>query len=306
MKIQKVQFSCALLALLTLITAGVVRSFSENRPAPASQSDRLLRDASMMLLKEGNARFAAGKSQHPNLDAERRNSTVAQGQEPFATILACSDSRDPVELIFDRGVGDLFVVRVAGNVAGPSELASIEYGVGHLHTSLLVVMGHTKCGAVTAAVKGAEVHGHIPALIQRIKPAAERAKQESSTPEELIPAAIRANVWQTIADTIKQSSQVRELVVAGKLQILGAVYDLETGKVTWLGVHPGQEELLTQSKPVEPKSASAGPPLPKPSAYLRSGTASPNVLPLAGSGHEADAKPEKGGGKSPATPAHDH
>ena len=306
MKIQKVQFSCALVALLTLISAGVFRSFSENRPGSAGQADRLLRDAAMMLLKEGNVRFAAGKSQHPNLDAERRNSTVTQGQEPFATILACSDSRDPVELIFDRGVGDLFVVRVAGNVAGPSELASIEYGVGHLHTSLLVVMGHSKCGAVTAAVKDAEVHGHIPALIQRIKPAAERAKQETSSPEELIPAAIRANVWQTITDTLKQSSAVRELVVAGKLQILGAVYDLETGKVTWLGMHPGQEELLTQSKPVEPKAASAGPALPKPSAFLRPGAASPNILPLAGSGHEAEGKAGQGGGNPPAAPAHDH
>ena len=306
MKIQKVQFSCALLALLTLITAGVVRSFSENRPGPAGQADRLLRDAAMMLLKEGNARFAAGKSQHPNLDAERRNSTVAQGQEPFATILACSDSRDPVELLFDRGVGDLFVIRVAGNVAGPSELASIEYGVGHLHTSLLVVMGHSKCGAVTAAVKDAEVHGHIPALIQRIKPAAERAKQETSAPEELIPAAIRANVWQTITDTLKQSSAVRELVVAGKLQVFGAVYDLETGKVTWLGMHPGQEELLTPSRPAEPKAASAAPPLPKPSAYLRAGPASPNILPLAGSGQEADRKAGNPGGPNPAAPAHDH
>src|SRR5688572_3946938 len=118
-------------------------------------SGRLLRDASLMLLKEGNARYASGKSQHPHLDAERRSSTVSQGQEPFATILACSDSRDPVELIFDRGVGDLFVVRVAGNVAGISELASVEYGVGHLNTPLLIVMGHTKCGAVTAVVKGA-------------------------------------------------------------------------------------------------------------------------------------------------------
>ena len=93
-----------------------------NAAPQTDPSARLLRDASLMLLKEGNARFAAGKPQHPHQDAERRGSTAAQGQEPIATILACSDSRDPVELIFDRGVGDLFVVRVAGNIAGISEL----------------------------------------------------------------------------------------------------------------------------------------------------------------------------------------
>src|SRR5580765_7065174 len=110
-------------------------------PAPADPSGRLLQQAALMLLREGNARYLSGKAQHPNLDSERRSSTVAQGQEPFATILACSDSRDPVELIFDRGVGDLFVVRVAGNIAGISELATVEYGVNHLNTPLVVVMG---------------------------------------------------------------------------------------------------------------------------------------------------------------------
>src|SRR5262245_36848791 len=133
----------------------------------ADHSFRLLRDASLTLLKEGNSRFATGKSQHPHHDAERRSSTVAQGQEPFATVLGCSDSREPVELIFDRGVGDLFVVRVAGNVAGTSELASMEYGVGHLNTPLLIVMGHTKCGGVAAAVKAAALNGNLRAPHER-------------------------------------------------------------------------------------------------------------------------------------------
>src|SRR5262245_9624613 len=149
-------------------------------------SARLLRDASLMLLKEGNARFAAGKQLHPNQDAERRASTVAQGQEPFATILACSDSRDPVELVFDRGIGDLFVVRVAGNVAGVRELATVEYGVGHLHTPLLIVMGHSKCGAVTAVVQGAELHGHLQSLAEKIKPAANKVKAEATEPQDAV------------------------------------------------------------------------------------------------------------------------
>src|SRR6266700_2996350 len=115
---------------------------AESTPDPSA---RLLRDASLMLLSEGNARFVAGQTQHPHQNDERRRSAVAQGQEPFATILACADAREPVELIFDRGVGDLFVVRVAGNVAGDHELGSVEYGVGALNTPLLVVLGHSKC-----------------------------------------------------------------------------------------------------------------------------------------------------------------
>src|SRR5262245_20646613 len=174
----------------------------------ADHSFRLLRDASLTLLKEGNSRFATGKSQHPHHDAERRSSTVAQGQEPFATVLGCSDSREPVELIFDRGVGDLFVVRVAGNIVGTSELASLEYGIGHLHPPVLVVMGHTRCGAVTAAVKGEPLHGHVQRLVDKIKPAADKAKVESLDIEEAVPKAIRGNIWQSIEDILKQSDLV--------------------------------------------------------------------------------------------------
>ena len=223
----------------------------------ADASARLLRDASIMILKEGNARFAAGNPQYPHQNSERRRSTVANGQEPFATILACSDSRDPVELIFDRGVGDLFVVRVAGNIAGISELATIEYGVGHLNTPLLIVMGHTKCGAVTAVVKGAELHGHLHALAEKIKPAAEKVKIETSNPEEAISKTVQANVWQTIEDVIKQSSVVREKLAAGQVSILGAVYDLEQGSVAWLGAHPAQDALVALAGQAETDAALA-------------------------------------------------
>jgi carbonic anhydrase len=233
-----VRLFAALTASLALPLLGAP---NEATPDPAT---RLLRDASLMLLKEGNVRYVTGKPQHPHLDAERRASTFAQGQEPFATVLACSDSREPVELIFDRGVGDLFVVRVAGNVAGLSELATIEYGVSHLNTPLLVVMGHTKCGAVTAVVKGTELHGHLQALAEKIKPAADKVKAETPEPEEAVAKAIQANVWQTIEDVIKQSSVVRERVRAGRLSILGALYDLEQGKVSWLGLHPAQDALV--------------------------------------------------------------
>ena len=223
----------------------------------AEQADpaaRMLRDASLMLLKEGNNRFAAGKPQHPNQDSERRLE-VAKGQEPFATVLACSDSRDPVELIFDRGVGDIFVVRVAGNIAGISELATVEYGVGHLNTPMLIVMGHTKCGAVTAVAKGAELHGHLHALADKIKPAVEKAKAGTTEADELVPKAIQANVWQTIEDIVKQSIVVREKLAAGKVSILGAVYDLENGKVAWLGQHPAEDSIVALAAQAETDQA---------------------------------------------------
>lgn len=220
----------------------------------ADPSMRMLRDASLMLLKEGNNRFAAGKPQYPHQEPSRR-AEVAKGQEPFATVLACSDSRDPVELIFDRGVGDIFVVRVAGNIAGSSELATIEYGVGHLNTPLLVVMGHTKCGAVTAVAKGAELHGHLHALAEKIKPAVEKAKAGTPEADELVPKSIQANVWQAIEDIIKESGEVREKLAAGKLSILGAVYDLENGKVTWLGQHPAEDSIVALASQAETDTA---------------------------------------------------
>ena len=220
---------------------------NSSAPAGSEKLTRMLQVSTLSLLKEGNGRFADGKSIHPNLEISRRAELAAAGQEPSATILACSDSRDPVEMIFDRGVGDLFVVRVAGNVAGLSELATVEYGVTHLGTPLLIVMGHTKCGAVTAAATGAELHGHLPSLINLIKPAAEKAKV-SVPEEELVPRAIELNVWQQVENIFSKSALVREFAAAGKVQIVGAVYDIATGKVQWLGQHPEINRLLADAK----------------------------------------------------------
>jgi len=243
--------------LLMALLWCVVLAPSLHAAGQTDPSARLLRDASLMLLKEGNARFAAGKPQHPNQDTERRAATARQGQEPFATILACSDSRVPLELVFDRGVGDLFVVRVAGNVAGVSELATVEYGVGHLNTPLLIVMGHTKCGAVSAVVKEAELHGHLRALVEKIKPAVEKVKAESVEADEAVPKTIQANVWQTIEDIIKQSSVVRSKLESGQVSIHGAIYDLEPGSVIWLGAHPAQNALIALAAQAETDAALA-------------------------------------------------
>ena len=196
-------------------------------------------------LELGNKAFTAGTPSRPHLDRARLQE-VAKGQNPFATVLSCSDSRVPVEHLFDRGVGDLFVVRVAGNVADTDELGTVEYGVDHLGTPVLVVLGHTSCGAVTAVATGAEVHGHIPKLVDNIVPAVEQAKKGSagSDPKTLVPAAIRANVFVAMADVITKSKEVRARLKEQKVKIVGAIYHLEDGHVEWLGQHPEQGALI--------------------------------------------------------------
>ena len=186
-------------------------------------------DEALAILKAGNARFVAGTSAHPHSDAARRHEQATGGQTPFVSILSCADSRVPAEVLFDAGVGDLFVVRVAGNISCTSEIGSLEYSAGHLHTPLIVVMGHTKCGAVTAAVKHADVHGSIPMLLDHIQPAVKAARAATSPdmPEaQFIEVAIHANVNEAIEETLERSEALRVLVGAGKVKIVGAVYNI--------------------------------------------------------------------------------
>jgi carbonic anhydrase len=196
-------------------------------------------------LKEGNARFVSGKSEFPRQDMARLSET-APAQHPKATILTCSDSRIPVEKVFDQGIGDLFVIRVAGNVCDVDETGTIEYGVEHLGTPILLVLGHTKCGAVTAVATNAEVHGSIPQLVDNIGPAVERAHKLNPSLEgkELVPAATTENVWQSIEDMLQRSSILREKVIEGAVKVYGGLYHLEDGTVEWLGPHPRQTALL--------------------------------------------------------------
>ncbi|MBI2504317.1 MAG: carbonic anhydrase [Candidatus Latescibacteria bacterium] len=224
-----------------LALAGLAALPALSGAAEVPNADRALEE-----LQKGNARFAKGKMLQLRRDQARRDET-AEGQHPLVTVLTCSDSRLPPEIVFDQGLGDVFTVRVAGNVADVDEIGTVEYGVGHLHTPLCVVLGHTACGAVTAVVKGAEVHGSIPALVDNIVPAVESARLEHPelSEDQLIPAAIEANVFQAIEDLFTHSEEVRQLVGEGKLRVLGAVYDIQSGKVRWLGVHPGQAALLS-------------------------------------------------------------
>jgi carbonic anhydrase len=215
-------------------------------PAKAPEAEATDADTALNLLMEGNQRWVDGVPTAPNTSAERRANVADAGQTPMVSVLTCADSRLPIERIFDRGVGDVFVIRVAGNIAGDSEIGTIEYGVGHLKTPLLVVMGHSKCGAVAAAVSNADVHGKVKALIAHIEPAVVRVKRNNpgATDKELGNLAIKENVWQSVFDLLKGSAEVRTLVQDGKLKIVGAVCDISTGKVTWLGEHPWQSELL--------------------------------------------------------------
>jgi len=188
------------------------------------------------LLKEGNARFTADRRMYPHTGGDRRRETAEHGQHPIATVLSCSDSRVPVELLFDQGIGDLFVVRVPGNVCNDDETGAVEYGVGHLHTPLCLVLGHTKCGAVTAVVRQDPLHGSLAKLVATIGEAVHDAKQETVQIEgpDLVEAVARANVRRTMARLIAASAIVREAVDSGNVKIAGAIYDIETGAVSWM------------------------------------------------------------------------
>lgn len=175
-------------------------------------------DEAIERLTQGNVRYHSGEPEHPRSDAQRMQQTTEHGQHPFATVITCSDSRVPVERVFDQGIGDVFTIRVAGNVCDTDEIGSIEYGVDHLGTPLFVVLGHTGCGAVTAVVTGAELHGSIPPLVDNIGPAVAKASKAhpSLHGQDLVPEAVKANVWQSIDDLVTVlESALRQLRANG-------------------------------------------------------------------------------------------
>ena len=200
-------------------------------------------DQALDALKQGNARFVSGAVARPDQGKFRREETAKNGQKPFVTVLSCSDSRVPVELLFDRGVGDIFSVRIAGNVAEDGGIGTVEYGVDHLGTPLLVVLGHTKCGAVTATVQKADVHGKLPVLVEKIQPAVEKtaAAKPNLSGGDFVQAAIEANVWQAVGDIMAASPMLAEKVKAGQLKVMGAMYDIASGQVSWLGQWPAKQ-----------------------------------------------------------------
>lgn len=196
-------------------------------PPPASVSDKIWAD-----LMEGNRRFVAGTETPRNVAAVRK--VLANGQHPQVIVLTCADSRVSPELIFDKNLGELFVVRSAGNIADRVGLGSIEYAAEHLKARLLLVMGHDKCGAVAAALAGAKVHSpNLASIVRRITPAVKKVKDQA-TGEDLLRLAVEANARQSAEDVLKKSRVLAEIVEHGDLTVVRAVYRLTSGEVVRL------------------------------------------------------------------------
>jgi len=219
---------------MLLTAAPVLANSTAHKPSPAE---------CVKMLQDGNARFVAGKSNHPHTDSKRliQAGKENQGDHAYATVITCSDSRVPVERVFDAGVMDIFVIRVAGNVVDVDEAGSIEYGLAHVNTPVLVILGHTQCGAVTAVTNAVQGHGHalernIPPLVDNIQPAVERAiaAHPEAHGKDVVPYGIEENVYQGIQDLFMSSPASRELVKSGKVKVVGAIYDVATGNVQWL------------------------------------------------------------------------
>jgi len=184
-------------------------------------------------LKAGNGRFIIGK-RIGDITSTRRQELLA-GQHPLISLLSCSDSRVPPELIFDRGLGEIFVVRTAGNIVDDVVLGSLEYGAEHLKTPLLLVLGHTRCGAVTAVCQNQEMPGHLKNIMEEIKPAVDESVTfKRGKSENLVNVAIKQNVKRVVKVIPDKSEILYHLIKEGKMTIVGAIYHMETGEVEFL------------------------------------------------------------------------
>jgi carbonic anhydrase len=211
------------LAALLFLTAALHASYAAE-PANVTADEALAR------LKAGNERFVTGKLIHPNVGTDRR-AEVAKGQNPFAIIVGCSDSRVGPEVVFDQGLGDIFVIRTAGNVVDDVALGSIEYAADHFGVPVILVLGHTRCGAVSAAVAGGQAPGHVASVVEKIKPAVDETKGK---PGDAVDNAVRANVRHVVNQLRNATPILSALVKSGKLRVVGACYDLDTARVDLL------------------------------------------------------------------------
>ena len=200
--------------------------------------------AALARLREGNGRFASGAIRPEPFANEARRALLTAGQEPFAIVLGCSDSRVPAEIVFDQGLGDLFVIRVAGNIVAPSQIGSIEFAAERFGTRLVVVLGHSQCGAVLATLEalrrsGAAPSKNLSSIVERIRPAVERLPGAGSPPAgaedgRLVAEAVRANVRHSVEQLRHGSESLERLVREDGLLIVGAEYSLQSGLVDWL------------------------------------------------------------------------
>jgi carbonic anhydrase len=196
-------------------------------PPPAPTSTQITGDEALQKLVEGNRRHLSGQFTITTGLAERREA-VRMVQRPFAAILGCSDSRLPPEIVFDHSLGDLFVVRVAGNILNDPGLGSLEFAVTQFGTPLILVLGHARCGAVAAALNGTPVPGHILSLVDAIMPSVVSVKGQ---PGDALDNAIRANIRMTVERLKTAAPILGEKVRAGQLKVVGAIYSLDTGRV---------------------------------------------------------------------------
>lgn len=193
-------------------------------------------EEALQRLREGNLRFVSETTTHGRHSSAERRAELADGQDPFAIILGCSDSRVPAEMIFDQGLGDLFVIRVAGNIVAPSQVGSVEFAADRLGARLVVVLGHSRCGAIVETVKELQdisqiVSPNLQAILDRVRPAVEPLMSAHADPDELVARAVRANVDRAVQQLRKGSVMLEGLVRDDGLLIMGAEYLLETGEV---------------------------------------------------------------------------
>lgn len=194
-------------------------------------------DEALQRLMDGNKHYVEGQLGACRESDTAKRESLAKGQKPYAIILSCSDSRVPPEIVFDKSMGEIFVVRVAGNVPDPVVLGSIEYAAEHIGSPLIMVLGHERCGAVTAAVEAkGKPEGNIGAIVRTIAPAVKKAKAEAKgkSKAELVEAACEANVKLVARNLTKQSPVIAKLAKEGKIKIVTAKYDLDDGKVSLL------------------------------------------------------------------------
>lgn len=234
-------FAVALLSGLSLLFGtSSCTSKSENVSAQKTASATLHNHPGDPLteLKEGNERFYSGKSIKPNQDTVRVNE-LENGQHPKAVVISCSDSRVTPTIIFDQGLGDIFSIRTAGNVMDNYEEGSIEYAVEHAHAKLVVVLGHTKCGAIGAMLEHAhdeEIHGHVGAIINALKAEEEEQEVLAKGGENIEFDAVRANVVHGVKQLRNSEPVLKPLFEEGEIQIIGAIYHIETGQVEFIDI----------------------------------------------------------------------
>jgi carbonic anhydrase len=197
-------------------------------------------------LREGNRRFADDVRSLDALASQTRRRELAAGQEPFAIVLGCSDSRVPAELVFDQGLGDLFVIRVAGNIVAPSQVGSVEFAAERFGTRLVVVLGHSSCGAIQATVEelqrpAADQSRHLRSIVDRIRPSVEPllSTELRQRPDALVREAVRANIRASASQLRHGSEVLEQRIQAGGLVVVGAEYSLETGIVEFFDGVPG-------------------------------------------------------------------